>query len=125
MWAQIKHRTDKKEAVTIGFFCNYRSNNKYHNHRNNIQLKTIIEGESLFNDATRVISFNIIKGIIVSSVVHALLNVSVSFIYSMVGAIALGTGIGWIEGKILNTWKADEYVDFTFSLGLSRWVYNS
>jgi len=37
----------------------------------------------------------------------------------MVGAIALGTGIGWIGGKILNKWKADEYVDFTFSLGLA------
>jgi monovalent cation:H+ antiporter, CPA1 family len=37
----------------------------------------------------------------------------------MVGAIALGTGIGWIEEKILNTWKADEYVDFTFSLCLA------
>jgi len=37
----------------------------------------------------------------------------------MVGAIALGTGIGWVGGKILNRWKADEYVDFTFSLGLA------
>jgi Na+:H+ antiporter len=37
----------------------------------------------------------------------------------MVGAIALGTGIGWIDGKILDKWKADEYVDFTFSLGLA------
>ena len=34
MWTQIKHRTDKKEAVPIGFFCNYWSNNNYHNHRN-------------------------------------------------------------------------------------------
>ena len=37
----------------------------------------------------------------------------------MVGAIALGTAIGWIGGKILDKWKADEYVDFTFSLGLA------
>jgi len=37
----------------------------------------------------------------------------------MVGAIAFGTGLGWIGGKILNKWKADEYVDFTFSLGLA------
>lgn len=36
----------------------------------------------------------------------------------MVGAIVLGTGIGWIGGKILDKWKADEFVDFTFSLGL-------
>ena len=37
----------------------------------------------------------------------------------MVGAIAFGMGIGWIGGKILDRWKADEYVDFTFSLGLA------
>jgi monovalent cation:H+ antiporter, CPA1 family len=37
----------------------------------------------------------------------------------MVGAIALGTGLGWVGGLILNRWKADDYVDFTFSLGLA------
>ncbi len=83
------------------------------------KLNTIIEGESLFNDATGVISFNVIKGIIFSGVAYSLLDVSLSFIWSMVGAIALGTGIGWIGGKILNKWKADGYVDFTFSLGLA------
>ena len=83
------------------------------------KLNTIIEGESLFNDATGVISFNVIKGIIFSGVAYSLLDASVSFIWSMVGAIALGTGIGWIGGKILNKWKADEYIDFTFSLGLA------
>jgi monovalent cation:H+ antiporter, CPA1 family len=83
------------------------------------KLNMIIEGESLFNDATGVISFNLVKGIIFSGIVFSLLDASVSFIWSMVGAIALGTGIGWIGGKILDKWKADEYVDFTFSLGLA------
>jgi len=83
------------------------------------KLNTIIEGESLFNDATGVISFNVVKGIIFSGVAFSLLDTSISFIWSMLGAIALGTGIGWIGGIILNKWKADEYVDFTFSLGLA------
>jgi CPA1 family monovalent cation:H+ antiporter len=82
------------------------------------RLNLIIEGESLFNDATGVISFNVVKGIIFSGAAFSLLDVSLSFIWSMVGAIALGTGIGWIGGKILDKWKADEFVDFTFSLGL-------
>ena len=81
------------------------------------KLNTIIEGESLFNDATGVI--NVVKGIIFSGVAFSLLDASISFIWSMVGAIALGTGIGWIGGIILNKWKADEYIDFTFSLGLA------
>ena len=83
------------------------------------KLNVIIEGESLFNDATGVISFNVVLGIIFSGVAFSLLDTSISFIWSMVGAIALGTAIGWIGGKILDKWKADEYVDFTFSLGLA------
>ena len=83
------------------------------------KLNIIIEGESLFNDATGVISFNVIRGIIFSGVVFSLLDASISFIWSMVGAIALGTAIGWVGGKVLNKWKADEYIDFTFSLGLA------
>ena len=83
------------------------------------RLNMIIEGESLFNDATGVISFNVVLGIIFSGVAFSLLDTSISFIWSMVGAIALGTAIGWIGGKILDKWKADEYVDFTFSLGLA------
>jgi len=61
----------------------------------------------------------LLKEIIFSGVAFSLLDTSISFIWSMVGAIVLGTGIGWIGGKILNKWKADEYVDFTFSLGLA------
>jgi monovalent cation:H+ antiporter, CPA1 family len=83
------------------------------------RLNLIIEGESLFNDATGVISFNVVKGIIFSGVAFSLLDASLSFIWTMVGAIAFGTGLGWMGGKILNKWKADEYVDFTFSLGLA------
>jgi monovalent cation:H+ antiporter, CPA1 family len=83
------------------------------------KLNLIIEGESLFNDATGVISFSVVSGIIFSGVAFSLLDTSLSFIWSMVGAIALGTGIGWVGGKLLDKWKADEYVDFTFSLGLA------
>ena len=83
------------------------------------KLNLIIEGESLFNDATGIISFNVIKGIIFSGVAFSLLDTTISFLWSMVAAIAFGMGIGWIGGKILDRWKADEYVDFTFSLGLA------
>ena len=83
------------------------------------RLNLIIEGESLFNDATGVISFNVVIAIIFSGVAFSLVNTSISFIWSMIGAIAFGTGLGWIGGRILDKWKADEYVDFTFSLGLA------
>jgi len=83
------------------------------------RLNLIIEGESLFNDATGVISFNVVIAIIFSGVAFSLVDASISFILSMVGAIAFGTALGWIGGRILHNWKADEYVDFTFSLGLA------
>ena len=83
------------------------------------RLNLIIEGESLFNDATGVISFNVVIAIIFSGVAFSLVDTSISFIWSMVGAIAFGTALGWIGGRILHNWKADEYVDFTFSLGLA------
>ena len=44
------------------------------------KLNIIIEGESLFNDATGVISFNVIRGIIFSGVAFSLLDASISFI---------------------------------------------
>ena len=83
------------------------------------RLNLIIEGESLFNDATGVISFNVVIAIIFSGVAFSLVDTSISFIWSMVGSIVFGTALGWIGGRILNNWKADEYVDFTFSLGLA------
>jgi CPA1 family monovalent cation:H+ antiporter len=83
------------------------------------RLNLIIEGESLFNDATGVISFNVVMAIIVSGVAFSFVDASISFIWSMVGAIAFGTALGWIGGKILDKWNADEFVDFTFSLGLA------
>jgi NhaP-type Na+/H+ or K+/H+ antiporter len=60
------------------------------------KFNIIIEGESLFNNATGAIYFNVIREIIFSGVAFSLLDASISFIGSIVGAIALGTAIGWI-----------------------------
>jgi CPA1 family monovalent cation:H+ antiporter len=83
------------------------------------RLNLIIESESLFNDATGVISFNVIKGIIFSNVAFSLINTSVSFIWSMLGAVALGSTIGYVGAKIINKWQTDDYVNFTFSIALA------
>jgi len=83
------------------------------------RLNLIIEGESLFNDATAVISFNVIKGIIFSNIAFSLIDTSLSFLWSMLGAVALGSALGYVGGKILNKWQADDYVNFTFSIALT------
>lgn len=65
------------------------------------RLNLIIEGESLFNDATGVISFNVIKGIIFSNIPFSLVDTSLSFLWSMLGAAALGSIIGYAGGVVL------------------------
>jgi monovalent cation:H+ antiporter, CPA1 family len=83
------------------------------------RLNLIIEGESLFNDATGVISFNVIKGIIFSNIPFSLVDTSLSFLWSMLGAAALGSIIGYAGGVVLKKWRADDHVNFTLSIALA------
>ena len=72
-----------------------------------------------FNDATGVISFNVIKGIIFSNIAFSVIGTSLSFLWSMLGALALGSAIGYIGGKVLSKWQADDHVNLTFSIALA------
>ena len=83
------------------------------------KLNLIIEGESLFNDATSLVSFNLIVGIMFSNETFSLAGTSISFLWSMIGAVVLGSALGYVGGKILNRWKGDEHVNFTFSVALA------
>lgn len=83
------------------------------------RLNLIIEGESIFNDATSLVSFNVITGIMFSGLAFSLLSTSVSFLWSMLGAVILGSAIGYVGGKILNKWQGDEHVNFTFSIAIA------
>ena len=83
------------------------------------KLGLILEGESLFNDATGVISFHVVFGLIFSGMIFSLTDTSISFLWSMLGAIGFGTLIGWLGAIVLNKWNADEHVDFTFTLSLA------
>jgi len=87
------------------------------------RLETLIEGESLFNDATGVISFNVIKSIILVGVAFSLLDTALSFLWAMIGAMLLGSGIGWVVGKLLNKWNDDEHVDFTIAIAAAVGSY--
>jgi CPA1 family monovalent cation:H+ antiporter len=83
------------------------------------RLNLIIEGESLFNDATSLVSFNLVIGIMFSNEAFSLASTSLSFIWSMMGAVALGSVLGYVGGKVLNRWHGDEHVNFTFSVALA------
>ena len=83
------------------------------------RLNLIIEGESLFNDATSLVAFNLIVGIMFSNETFSFVGTSLSFLWSMIGAVALGSVLGYVGGKILNRWQGDEHVNFTFSIALA------
>ena len=83
------------------------------------RLGLIIEGESIFNDATSLVAFNVIMGIMFANSAFSLVGTSLSFFWSMLGAVVLGSAIGFVGGKILNKWQGDEHVNFTFSVALA------
>jgi len=37
----------------------------------------------------------------------------------MLGAVALGSAIGYVGGRVINRWQTDDYVNFTFSIALA------
>lgn len=83
------------------------------------RLKILLEGESLFNDATGIITFNVVKGVIFAGIVVSFLDVTLSLVWSLVGALLFGSVIGWITGKVLNKWNDDEHVDFTITIAVA------
>ena len=82
------------------------------------RLNTLIEWESLLNDATSLISFSVISGIIFSGLAFSFVNTSASFVWSIVGSILLGSALGYVGGKLLNQWKGTEFVSFTLSIAM-------
>ncbi len=63
------------------------------------QLAVLVEGESLFNDATAIVAFNIILGLILSGAGFSAVTVqqgTVDFLVNFIGGIAVGAGVGWL-----------------------------
>jgi len=87
------------------------------------RLNVIIEGESLFNDGTCVISVNILKNIIFFGVAFSLLGATLSLLWSLVGAILLGTVLGWLTARLSRLWKDDELVVPTITVALAIGSY--
>ena len=71
------------------------------------QLAILVEGESLFNDATAIVTFNIILGIIAAGAVgtEALQQGAVNFLVAFFGGIAVGAVFGYLMSFTLNIAK--------------------
>ena len=64
-------------------------------------LKTILEGESLFNDATGVVLFTILLKALLSGQEFGFGQAAYEFVKVSVGGLLLGTVLGWVVFKIM------------------------
>ncbi len=71
------------------------------------QLAVLVEGESLFNDATAIVTFNIIFAVIATGAVgaDALKQGAIDFLVAFIGGIAVGAGFGYLMRLVMNLAK--------------------
>lgn len=85
------------------------------------RLTILVEGESLFNDATSIVLARILLGILLANevsgmtVAHGALN----FVSVFVGGLAVGAGLGLIAGYLLGAVGSDLYVEITLTTTLA------
>lgn len=73
------------------------------------QLSILVEGESLFNDATAIVVFNIILALVLSGAPlsgDTLLQGGLSFLTAFAGGLAVGAVLGWL-GQFPLRWAQD------------------
>jgi CPA1 family monovalent cation:H+ antiporter len=65
------------------------------------RLSVILEGESLFNDGTAIVLFRIVLGIVIAGAVDNPMSTLAQFLLVVLGAIALGAGVGFVVSRLL------------------------
>jgi CPA1 family monovalent cation:H+ antiporter len=78
------------------------------------QMVTILEGESLVNDATGLIAYRFALAAVVSGS-FSLGHASMSFLWVVAGGIAVGLVVGWVFGGLLR-WIRDDLIDVVLLL---------
>lgn len=68
------------------------------------RLLTVIEGESLFNDAVVVVIFTVLSASIFSDSAMSVSRTIGGFLYSLAGAVVLGVLAGGLGGWLLRAW---------------------
>ncbi|WFB35998.1 cation:proton antiporter [Kiritimatiellota bacterium B12222] len=83
------------------------------------RLVTLVDGESIFNDATAIVLFTIVLSAIHSGIdtVHTLfLNSVVSFLLVMLGGLLTGAVIGCLGAMVIRAQKHNSILQITISL---------
>ena len=74
------------------------------------ELELIVEGESLFNDGTTVVLFQLLAGLVLAGAVFNISETGMTFGWAVLAAFPLGLALGWMAAKILRLWH--EYHPF-------------
>ena len=90
------------------------------------RLALLIEGESMFNDATAVILFRMISGVVVAA--SALGSAEIifnfgSFLYVFLGSIIFGGVAGYLSTRIINVIDNDHIIETTITVALALSVF--
>jgi CPA1 family monovalent cation:H+ antiporter len=71
------------------------------------RLTVLIEGESLFNDGTAIVLFNLMLAVVLTSKVNIVASVGQFFIVS-IGGILVGLVLGWLIAQLIS--RVDNYL---------------
>lgn len=82
------------------------------------RLKSIIEGESIFNDAGALVLFSLLSKIVTQQ--NVTLEVEAyKFLWALAGAVPFGLFLGWASRKIIITWCKTEFIEVNMTIALA------
>lgn len=83
------------------------------------RLTILVEGESLFNDATAIVAFTILAGILVGGADVSLLSATGRFLVVFLGGIAVGLISAWLMASIIGRLRNLPLVEITLTICLA------
>lgn len=78
------------------------------------RVVTIVEGESLINDATAIVAYRVALAAVVTGTFSEI-EAGASFVYGAAGGVAIGLGVGWVVAQVRERLH-DPPVEATISL---------
>lgn len=81
------------------------------------RLVMLVDGESLFNDATAIVAFLVVMGLVSGGVLTtgSFMKAGFDFTYVFAGGFVIGAVLGWVIIKLLSVAKGDPFLEMTFT----------
>ncbi|EAU53583.1 cation:proton antiporter [Mariprofundus ferrooxydans] len=84
------------------------------------RLNTLIEGESLFNDATSIVVAGILIGMVIEHSGEASISSGIiTFFWLFIGGLATGIGLGFLTGKIIGWVESESFIEIGLTTALA------